>query len=69
MIAQGDQVTNVVNGTVVNRAMQASLREGRIMLQSEGAEIYLRKVELHPSPRPPGLGGGDSVAPGSLVRS
>ncbi len=48
VIAQGDQVTNVVNGTVVNRAMQASLREGRIMLQSEGAEIYFRKVELHP---------------------
>jgi hypothetical protein len=48
VIAEGDRVTNVVNGTVVNRATQASLREGRIMLQSEGAEVYFRRVELHP---------------------
>jgi hypothetical protein len=32
----------------VNRATGASLREGRIMIQSEGAEIYVRRVELHP---------------------
>ena len=32
------------------------------MLQSEGAEIYFRRVELHPA-QAPGLGGGDSVAP------
>jgi hypothetical protein len=48
VIVEGDRVTNVVNGTVVNRASQATFREGRIMLQSEGAEIYFRKVELHP---------------------
>lgn len=48
VIAEGDAVTNVVNGTVVNRATQATFREGRIMLQSEGAEIYFRKVELQP---------------------
>jgi hypothetical protein len=48
VIADGDGVTNVVNGTVVNRASQATFREGRIMLQSEGAEIYFRKVELQP---------------------
>jgi hypothetical protein len=48
VVAEGDRITNVVNGTVVNRATGASLREGRIMIQSEGAEIYVRRVELHP---------------------
>jgi len=48
VIAEGDKVTNVVNGTIVNHATQATFREGRIMLQSEGAEIYFRKVELQP---------------------
>jgi hypothetical protein len=48
VIADGDKVTNVVNGTVVNRATGATFRDGRIMLQSEGAEIYFRKVEVQP---------------------
>jgi hypothetical protein len=48
VIAEGDRITNVVNGTVVNQASQSSLREGRIMVQSEGAEIYFRRIELQP---------------------
>jgi hypothetical protein len=48
VIADGDRVTNVVNGTVVNEATGASLREGRIMIQSEGAEIYFRRIDLEP---------------------
>jgi hypothetical protein len=48
VIADGDRITNVVNGTVVNEATGASLRQGRILLQSEGAEIYFRRVELVP---------------------
>jgi len=48
VIADGDRITNIVNGTVVNRGERLSTREGRILLQSEGAEIYVRRVELLP---------------------
>jgi hypothetical protein len=51
VVCDGDRVTNVVNGVVVNEGTGASLREGRIMIQSEGAEIYFRKIELHPLAR------------------
>jgi len=63
VIADGDRVTNVVNGTVVNEGTRSSLTEGRILLQSEGAEIYFRRIDLEPlkrtasspssGPRPP----------------
>jgi 3-keto-disaccharide hydrolase len=51
VIADGDRITNVVNGTVVNEATGSSLTEGRILLQSEGAEIYFRRVDLEPLSR------------------
>jgi hypothetical protein len=37
-----------VNGTVVNAAVDASLSSGKIMFQSEGAEVFFRKIEIHP---------------------
>jgi hypothetical protein len=37
-----------VNGTLVNEGTQSSFTEGRIMLQSEGAEIYFRRIDLEP---------------------
>jgi hypothetical protein len=52
VIADGNRVTNIVNGTVVNRGSGSSLTEGRILLQSEGAEIYFRRVELQPLRHP-----------------
>jgi hypothetical protein len=48
VIADGDRVTNIVNGTVVNEGSRSSLFEGRILIQSEGAEIYVRRVDLEP---------------------
>jgi hypothetical protein len=48
VIADGDRITNVVNGKVVNEGTRSSLTEGRILLQSEGAEIYFRRVDLEP---------------------
>lgn len=48
VIADGDSLTNMVNGVIVNRATRSSLTEGKIQLQSEGAEIWVRKVELRP---------------------
>jgi hypothetical protein len=50
VIADGDHLTNVVNGKVVNEGTRSSLAEGRIILQSEGAEIYFRRVDVEPRP-------------------
>jgi hypothetical protein len=55
VICEGDKITNIVNGVVVNQGTAASVSRGRIMLQSEGAEVFYRKVELEPlKPRPTG---------------
>jgi hypothetical protein len=46
--AEGDTVTVWVNGTKVNEGRNGSASKGAICLQSEGAEIHFRKVELTP---------------------
>jgi hypothetical protein len=46
----GDKMTFVVNGTVVNMGYDCSLNQGRILIQSEGAEIYFRRIDLFPLP-------------------
>jgi hypothetical protein len=46
IIAQNGKCTHIMNGEVVNEGTDASLRSGRILIQSEGAEIYYRKVEI-----------------------
>lgn len=51
VIADGDHITTVVNGEVVNRGTDSSLSEGKILIQSEGAEIYFRRIELRPLAR------------------
>jgi hypothetical protein len=60
VVAEGDRLTYLVNGSVVNGATASSLSEGKILIQSEGAEIYFRKIELRPlardgAPEPPPL--------------
>lgn len=47
-IARGSEITVVLNGTVVNRAIESRPHKGRIQIQSEGAEVYVRRVELTP---------------------
>jgi hypothetical protein len=47
-VVQGGSLTYYVNGKMVNAATDSSFRDGRIMLQSEGAEIYFRRVDLEP---------------------
>ncbi|HLV02786.1 MAG TPA: DUF1080 domain-containing protein [Acidobacteriota bacterium] len=48
VIADGDTLTYTLNGTVINKAFDANLTSGKILIQSEGAELYLRRVELRP---------------------
>ncbi len=47
-VVQGGKLSYYVNGKLVNAASDSSFKDGRIMLQSEGAEIYFRRVELQP---------------------
>jgi hypothetical protein len=48
VIAKGDSLTYIVNGKVVNEGLRSSLTEGKILIQSEGAEIFFRKIDLEP---------------------
>ena len=48
VISRGGKITNLVNGVEVNAVVNSSLTAGRILIQSEGAELYLRKIELLP---------------------
>jgi hypothetical protein len=48
VIAQGDRITNIVNGKVVNEGSRSSLTEGKILIQCEGAEIFFRRIDLEP---------------------
>ncbi len=48
VIAQGDRVTNIVNGKVVAEGTRSALTSGKIIIQSEGAEIFFRKIEIGP---------------------
>ena len=45
-----DTLDYFVNGKHVNQASQLSHKAGQLIFQSEGAEIYFRKIELHPLP-------------------
>ncbi len=47
-ICSGGDVEFFVNGVKVNGGRNGNLRGGRILIQSEGAEIYFRRLELHP---------------------
>jgi Domain of Unknown Function (DUF1080) len=51
VICDGSTITNIVNGVVVNYAYDSSHTGGKIQLQSEGAEIVFRRVELKPIKR------------------
>ena len=48
LFSDGDKVKYLVNGTVVNEGSQASPTRGKILFQSEGAEVFFRKIELRP---------------------
>jgi hypothetical protein len=45
---KGDTITVWVNGVLMNEGKDLTATQGAICLQSEGAEIHFRKVELTP---------------------
>lgn len=50
IIARDGELSFWLNGRLVNHAFDSTHRQGKIQIQSEGAEILVRKVELHPLP-------------------
>ena len=48
IICNGNQTEHYVNGHLVNCGTNASVESGKILLQSEGAEVYYKEVELIP---------------------
>jgi hypothetical protein len=46
VIAKNGKLTHIVNGLVVNEGESTDLKQGKIVIQSEGAEIYYRKIEI-----------------------
>lgn len=47
-ICEGGDVTYFLNGVKVNEGRNGTFKEGRILFQSEGAEVFFRRLELHP---------------------
>jgi hypothetical protein len=47
-LCDGKRITVIVNGTTVNEAYDVFPAAGKIQLQSEGFELFVRKFELHP---------------------
>lgn len=69
IIARGDTVTHILNGRVMSKgtgvrlidpekpeALPRPITRGRIALELEAAELYLRKVEIRPLKVAPGAG-------------
>ena len=50
VFAKGDTLVYRVNGVVVNRATEVKPQQGKILVQTEGAEMFVRKLELRPLP-------------------
>ena len=46
VISNNRLITYIVNSKVVNKASDPSVTEGKIIIQSEGSEIYYRKIEI-----------------------
>ena len=47
-VVNGKEITAILNGTLVNHGIDVRPRKGRIQIQSEGAEVFFRRVELVP---------------------
>jgi putative membrane-bound dehydrogenase-like protein len=48
VIAKGDTLQYFVNGALINEAFDCKPSEGKILLQTEGAEMIVRRHELYP---------------------
>jgi len=47
-VCEGAKITVIVNGVKVNHAYDVTPTAGRVLLECEGFELFVRKFELHP---------------------
>jgi len=47
-VCEKDRITVIVNGTTVNHAYDVTPAAGKILLQCEGFELFVRTFEIHP---------------------
>lgn len=52
-VCEGNRITVIVNGVTVNECFDVYPPAGKILLESEGFEIFFRKFELHPLKKKP----------------
>jgi hypothetical protein len=50
-VVEGDKISIFLNGKLVNQASGVKPNKGKIQIQSEGAEIFFREVELESLPK------------------
>ncbi len=48
LVVKGDHVKYYVNGKLVNEGSETVVNKGKILFQSEGAEVYYRNMRLYP---------------------
>jgi 3-keto-disaccharide hydrolase len=48
IVVQADNVKQYLNGKLVNEGTKAYPASGKILIQSEGAEVYFRDINLYP---------------------
>ncbi len=48
ILCDGDKVAITVNGHKTLEGVKASPRIGKILIQSEGAEIFFRRLDVYP---------------------
>jgi len=53
VICDGGHITNIVNGTIVNEGFDSFPTAGKILIQTELAELYVRRWELWPLGKAP----------------
>lgn len=46
VIVNKGKITHILNGKIVNEGSDPSVKEGQIMIQSEGAELYYKDVSI-----------------------
>jgi Domain of Unknown Function (DUF1080) len=51
-VCDGKRISVIVNGTTVNECYDVHPAAGKILLQSEGFEMFFRTFELHPLKKP-----------------
>ncbi|HWE38196.1 MAG TPA: DUF1080 domain-containing protein [Isosphaeraceae bacterium] len=51
VICDGGSITTLLNGLVVNAGTHARPAAGKVMIQSEGAEVFVRTFEIRPLAR------------------